>query len=158
MWQIQWMISLIPTWLLLKLYIMMMTGGAFLYVGSKLARRIPFKFIPFIGQYPFVCEWVGVILMVGSVFLYGGYANEMEHRARTAELEAKVAKSEAESKDANIKLDAAVAAKAKTIKEVQIVIKERIKEVEKQIDTDCRVDREALDILNDSAKNQKGRK
>jgi hypothetical protein len=158
MWQIQWVIGLIPTSVLLWIYMTILGTGVFLYIGSKLAARWPFRWIPIIGQYRIAAEIVGVILTVLGIYLYGGYGTEMAWRDRVAELEAKVAKSEAESKDANVKLDAAIKAKTKTIKEVQVVIKERIKEVEKRIDADCKIDKEAVDILNDSAKNQKGRK
>ena len=82
----------------------------------------------------------------------------MAWRAKVADLEAKVKVAEEQSKQANVDLDKAVKAKTKTIREVQVVIKERIKEVEKRIDADCKVDYEAVEILNDSAKNQKGKK
>jgi hypoxanthine-guanine phosphoribosyltransferase len=41
--------------------------------------------------------------------------------------------------------------KTKIVKEVQIQIEERIKEVEKIIDAECKVDPVAIKILNDAA-------
>jgi hypothetical protein len=151
MWQIQWIIGLIPTWFLIKLYIFMMTVGVILYFGSKLCNRWPFKFIPFLGQYPFVSEIVGVVLMVGSIFLYGGYANEMEWRNRVTELEAKIAVSEQQSQDANAKLSTVVKEKNKAIQDNKYIVFGHIKQNAARIDKECRLDSEAVMILNESA-------
>jgi len=151
MWQIQWMIGLIPAWFLIKLYVIIMTVGAILYFGSKLCSHWPFRLIPFLGQYPFVSEIVGVVLMVGSIFLYGGYANEMEWRNRVAELEAKIAVSEKQSQDANTKLSTVVKEKNKAIQDNKYIVLGHIKQNAARIDKECRLDSEAVKILNESA-------
>ena len=98
------------------------------------------------------------MLLVAGIYFKGGYGVEMEWRSKVAELEAKVAVAEAQSKDAITALDKKTKEKVKIVKEVQVVIKERIKEVEKRIDADCKVDPEAINIINDAAKNQVGKK
>lgn len=158
MWQIQWVLGLIPDGGLVWLYTTAMCVGVALYIGSKIAGRFPFKLIPVIGQYPFICEWLGVILMVSSVFLYGGYATEMSWRAKVADLEAQIKVAEAKSQETNVVIQTKYRDKVKIVKDVQLVIQERIKEVEKRIDAECKVAPEAIEILNDSAKNQKGKK
>jgi hypothetical protein len=45
--------------------------------------------------------------------------------------------------------------RVKTVKDTQYVIQERIKEVEKIIDKECKVVPEAVDIHNAAAKNRK---
>jgi hypothetical protein len=158
MWQIQWAISLIPDSVLIWIYTFIMTAGVVLYLGSKLASRFPFKLIPFVGQYPFVAEWSGVFLMVCGVFLYGGYATEMEWRSRTAELEDKVKVAEQQSKNANAKLDSAIKEKNQAVQDNKYIILNRIKQDAAKIDKDCRIDSEAIEILNDSAKLPKAKK
>ena len=158
MWQLQWILGLIPEGALIWLYTTAMCVGIVLYIGSKIAGRFPFKLIPFIGQYPFICEWLGVILMVSSVFLYGGYATEMSWRAKVADLEAQIKIAEAKSQETNVIIQTKYRDKVKVVKDVQVVIQERIREVEKRIDAECKVAPEAIEILNDSAKNQKGKK
>jgi len=155
MHQIYWMISLIPDSVLIWIYGLLFTGGITLYLGSKLFRMFPFKYIPFVGQYPLLSEVGGVVLMVFSAMLYGGFANEMEWRAKVAELEAKVAISEQKSKDANVQIRTKIVEKIKKVKEVQVVIKERIVKDAAKMDAECKVAPEAISILNDSAKNQK---
>lgn len=153
MWQLQWIVGLIPdailNWVYIGFIVVGLTGVCAGWLG---------KYIPFYGNYVQILKPIGIALLLIGVYFKGGYNTEMAWRAKVADLEAKVKVAEDKSKQANVDLDRALKAKTKTIKEVQVVIKERIKEVEKRIDADCKVDIEAVEILNDSAKNQKGRK
>lgn len=116
------------------------------------------KFIPFYGKYIKFLQPIGIALLVLGVWLRGGYDTEMAWRAKVAEAEAKVEKAEIASKDANKEIKTVYVDKVRTVKDTQIVIKERIKEVEKRIDAECKVDPEAIRILNDAAKNVGGKK
>lgn len=113
------------------------------------------RFIPPLIPYSGLVKTVGIVLLVIGVYLRGGYGVEMEWRGRVAEMEAKVAIAEAKSKDANVKIETVVKEKIKVVKEVQVVIQERIKEVEKRIDAQCVVDPEVITILNDAARKPK---
>jgi len=152
MWQIQWAINLIPTSVLIWIYMMILGTGVFLYFGSKLAARWPFRLIPVVGQYRIASEIIGVVLMVLGIYLYGGYGTEMEWRNRVAEMEAKVAKSEAESRDANVKLADAVKEKNRAIQDNKAAVQAKLKSAAVRIDAECKLDPEAVEILNDSAK------
>lgn len=114
------------------------------------------KFIPPLQPYAIILKYTGIALLVIGVWFRGGYDVEMTWRAKVNELNAKIAISEQQSKEANTKLSEKLQEKTKIIKEVQIVIKERIKEVEKKIDAQCVVAPEAISILNDAARNVKG--
>jgi hypothetical protein len=153
MWQFAVMWNFLPAGLMHWIINFIIIAGAVGLAASWIGR-----WIPFFSAYARLLKPIGIVLLVVGVFLKGGEANELGWRAKVAELEAKVAASEQKSKDANKKLDSAIKAKTKTIKEVQVVIQERIKLVEQKIDADCKIDREAIEILNDSAKNQKGKK
>jgi hypothetical protein len=82
----------------------------------------------------------------------------MSWRAKVADLEAQIKVAEAKSQETNVVIQTKYRDKVKIVKDVQLVIQERIKEVEKRIDAECKVAPEAIEILNDSAKNQKGKK
>lgn len=153
MHQIYWMIGLIPDSVLIWIYGILFTAGITLYLGSKLFRMFPFKYLPFVGQYPLLSEIGGVVLMVFGALLYGGYANEMEWRTKVAEAQAKVAKAEEASKDANKKLEEERKKKAKVRTEYITTVKERIVKETQVIDAECKVAPEAISILNDAAKN-----
>lgn len=113
------------------------------------------RFIPPLIPYAGLVKTLGIILLVAGVYLRGGYGVEMEWRKKVADLEAKIAISEQQSKEANVKIETVVKEKIKVVKEVQVVIQERIKEVEKRIDAQCVVDPEVITILNDAAKKPK---
>ena len=76
----------------------------------------------------------------------------MSWRNKVAELEEKVKISEEKSKAANVQIQTVYRDKVKLVKETQVVIQERIKEVEKRIDSQCTIDTEVINILNDAAK------
>jgi hypothetical protein len=114
------------------------------------------KFIPVYGKYIGFIKPVGIVLVILGVWLRGGYDTEMAWRAKVAEAEAKVAAAEVKSKETNVVIKKVYVDRVKKVKELQIVYKDRIKEVEKIIDAECKVAPEAIIILNDSAKLRKG--
>jgi len=111
------------------------------------------RFIPPLFPYAGLIKTIGIILLVAGVYLRGGYGVEMEWRQKVAELEAKVAKSEEKSKEINTVIQKVYVDKVKVVKDVQIVIQEKIVEKTKIIDAECKVAPEALEILNEAAKN-----
>jgi hypothetical protein len=78
----------------------------------------------------------------------------MAWRQKVKDLEEKVAKAEAESKQTNSIIQTKIVTKVKEIKVFQDRIKEIIVEKEKIIDAQCKVPDEALEILNASAQNK----
>lgn len=147
MWQISYMFSLIPDSFFIWITYLLFGVGLTLYVASKLVA-----WMPFINRYKLLAEILGVILLVLGSYFYGGYATEKVWRERVKELEDKVAKAEAESKQVNEVIKEKIVTKVKEIKIFQDRIKEVIVEKEKIIDAQCKVPQEALDILNESAK------
>jgi hypothetical protein len=142
-----WVLSFVPDVVLHLVIFGIMITGIGIYASSFFTRFIP-PLIPYSG----ITRIVGTILMVGGVYFYGSYATEMSWRNKVSELETKVAASEAESKKTNIQIQKVYVDKVKIVKETQVVIQERIKEVEKRIDSQCTVDTEVINILNEAAK------
>jgi hypothetical protein len=149
MWQIGWMISLIPDSIFLWITYFLMVLGFGLYVVSKLVA-----WLPIISRYKTPAEILGVIILVIGSYLFGSHGTEMVWRERVKDLEAKVAKAEEEAKQANSVIKEKIVTKVKEIKVFQDRIKEVIVEKEKIIDAQCTVPQEALDILNSSAQNK----
>ena len=111
------------------------------------------RFIPPLYPYEKFVKIGGIILLVLGVWFRGGYDVEIEWREKVRELEAKIALAEEQSKTANAKIQTKIVEKTKVIHDLQIVIKEKIVEKEKIIDAECKVAPEAIDILNEAAKN-----
>lgn len=149
--QLAWMFSLIPDVILEALiHITLVTGVVLAVLGTFSSK------FPFVGEYGRLAKLVGIPLFLLGVFLEGGLVTEMKWRAQADELKAKIEASEAKSKETNIVIQKVYVDRVKTVKEVQVVIQERIKEVTKKIDAECKVAPEAISILNDAARLRKG--
>jgi hypothetical protein len=150
MGQFAWMFSIIPDavlnwvyWFIIALGITGMFAGWF---G---------KFIPMYGRYIGFIKPVGIALVILGVWLRGGYDTELAWRAKVAEAEAKVVAAEAKSKETNTVIQTQYRDKVKTVKEVQVVVQERIVKEAAQMDAECKVDSSAISILNQAAGGKK---
>ena len=74
------------------------------------------KRIPVINQYRIPAQVLGIALLVLGVYWRGGYAVEQEWRERVAEVEARVAAAEAQSKEENVKIVTKVVTKTQVIR------------------------------------------
>ena len=110
------------------------------------------RFIPFLFPYATPIKITGIVLLVLGVWFRGGYDVEMAWRSKVNEMESKVALSEQQSKEANTKLEAALQQEVKVVKEVQIVIQDRIVKQASKMDVQCVINSDVISILNDAAK------
>lgn len=153
MWQFEWALGLIPGDVLIWIYYAFIVVGLVSYIGSKFLKHFPFKYIPFLGQYPTLVELGGVALLCVGSFLYGGYVVEKAWHERVKEVEAKVEIAKKESKEANTKLEAKIKEKQKVRVEYYTTVQERIVEKEKLIDAECKLDPVVLKLHNAAARN-----
>jgi preprotein translocase subunit SecF len=126
-----------------------------------LLHFLPDSFIQFIVHTILLAGIVGCFATfylankISGIYFEGGYSAEMQWRARVAEMEAKVAKAEEESREANVKLDKKSAEKVKVIKGREIVVKQFIdREVAKYNDK-CDIPKAFVDAHNQSAEQPK---
>jgi hypothetical protein len=147
MWQFATMWSILPAGLTHWIVNLMLLAGAVGLLASWIGR-----WIPFFDAYARLLKPVGIVLLLGGVYFKGGEATNDAWRNKIADLEAKIAVSEAKSKDANIKLSTAVKEKNQAIQESKTVIQSRLKRDAVKIDAECKLDPEAVEILNESAR------
>ena len=150
MWQIQWMISLIPDSVLIWIINIMLIIGV---VGTLAGFFI--KFIPFVNQYRLPVQILSIIILIAGVYFKGGYSTEMAWRERVRIAEEKVKEAEAKAAKTNVQIQTKIVEKVKVVKDTQVVIQEKILKEKEFIDKDCRVPDVAIDIHNDAAKNRK---
>ena len=81
MWQIQWLLQLIPDGIFVWLTYLAFAAGLVLYVASKLV-----SWIPLMGQYRFPAELVGVMALVIAAYFYGG----ISYREQIAEMKQRI--------------------------------------------------------------------
>lgn len=150
MWQLQWILSLIPDSVLLWFINTILFVGAAGLVASYFS-----KFIPFVTQYRIPVQVASIVLLVAGVYFKGGYGIEMAWRDKIRLADERARAAEAQAVELNTKLDAEIKKKQQVVKENTIVYRDRIKEVAVIMDKECKVIPEAIEIHNAAAKNKK---
>jgi len=152
MWQLQWVLSLIPESVLLWIYYLILSGGIVLLLAGWIV-----KWLPGIGPYKTPLQILGVLLTAGSLYLLGGYGVEMAWRDKVKQLEEKVQIAEEMAKNKNVEVETKIVEKTKVIKEkakTQIEYVDRVitqdKEVVKYIEQ-CPVPKIIVDEHNKAA-------
>jgi len=148
-----WMLSFVPDSLLIWIVNTILVIGA---VGSFLSFFVLHRLlnkIPALAPYYLLIQIVSAVLLVAGIYFKGGYDVEAGWREKLRVAEQKAQLAEAQAKEANSKIQTKIVEKVKVVKENTVVYRDRIKEVEKIIDKDCKVAPEAIDIHNAAAKN-----
>lgn len=143
-----WLLNIIPDSILYGFILSVMGIGAALFVFGTFT-----VFLPLVKVYGLLIRTVGIILLIGSVYLYGGYGTEMKWRAEAAKLKAdmdrKVALSEKQSKQIVTKY----IVQTKVIKEKGDAIKKLSQHV-KEADAKCIVPKSFVLLHDSAAKNE----
>lgn len=163
-----WIFTIAPEW---SIHLIFTVGVILTLLGFVLG------FIPLINRYKIPIQIIGLFTLIFGTYLEGGLADNKEWELKVKEVEAQVAKAEAESANLNTQLQAALSDKKQVIKEKgdtiikyvdKFVDKEILKEVpgpervkiEKVIEyiENCPVPKELLEIHNKAATLNKGDK
>lgn len=132
MWQITWMLSLLPDWF----WSLVLIAG----VLGTLATWV-LKFVPFVKQYRLPIQVGSVLLLLVGVYFQGVIANEEKYKAEHQRLKDLIAQQEQAFKNANDELakaqaekDAAIANRGQTVvKTIDRYIKGNTVEVVKEV-------------------------
>ena len=143
-----WLLSLIPDSVVYGFILSVMGIGAALFVFGTFT-----VFLPLVKAYGMLMRTIGIILLIGSVYLYGGYGTEMRWRAEAAKLKAdmdrKVALADKKSKQIVTKY----VVQTKVIKEKGDAIKKLSQHV-KEADAKCVVPKSFVLLHDSAAKNE----
>lgn len=145
MWQIMWMLSLLPDWFW---HVLTLSGVAAVFAAFVLGK------IPFVQTYKIPLKYGGIAAVLFGIWMEGGIANEAKWQARVAEMEAKVAKAEQESKDANEALAKKSQEKVKVIREKGLVIRQYVDREVTKYDDSCKIPTPVIKAHNAAAKNE----
>ena len=110
-----------------------------------------FSFIPFIKQYTIPVKIISIIALVIGVWFEGGISNNDAWLTKVKEMEIKVAKAEAQSLEANVKIVTKIVEKEKIIKETT---NENIQAVTKYVTDECKLSNVAVSLHNSSSRNE----
>jgi uncharacterized membrane protein YraQ (UPF0718 family) len=145
-----WMLAFIPDAFLAWVINTVLIAGVIGFAASFFFGYVV-RWLPAIAPYHLLIQVVSIVLLVAGVYFKGGYSVEMAWRERVAELEAKIAISEQQSKEVNEKIVTVYKDRVKVVKETQVVVQEKIKTVEVKIDSQCKITADTVDILNQAA-------
>jgi len=153
-----WMLAWVPdSFLLYVVHMVLAIGAVGVFLSFFLLHRVV-RWFPALAPYHLLIQIVSVTLLVAGVYFKGGYDTEAAWRAKVKEAEAKVAQAEKASVDLNKRLDEEKKKKQKVRVEYYNTVKTEIKEVEKLIDSDCKLDPKVNELVNKAAKNPEAKK
>jgi hypothetical protein len=146
MWQIQWLLQLIPDGIFVWLTYLLFAAGVILYVASKLV-----SWIPLMGQYRFPAELAGVVALVIAAYFYGG----VSYREQIAEMKQRVKVAEEKSQQVNTVIETKIIEKVKVVKENVYITREIVKEVAgQQLDAQCSLPRSTISLHDSASRNE----
>lgn len=140
---ILWLLS---SWISYIVHAALIVGVVGTFFGSILNK------VPFINNYASILRAIALPLFIIAVFAEGYLYASKSWIEEAKKYEEKVKVAEQQSKDANTKLSKELADKNKEIKQQQVIIKEKIKEVQVKVNAECKVAPEAINIHNEAAK------
>ena len=150
-----WLLSFVPDSFLLYIVNAILIAGA---IGTFLTFFILHRVVrwfPAIAPYHLILQIISIVLLIGGVYLKGGYGVEMEWREKLRVAEERARLAEEQAKVVNEVVVTKYKDRVKTVKEQVVVYQDKIKEVEKIINQECKVAPEVIDIHNTAAKNKK---
>jgi hypothetical protein len=146
MWQIQWLLQLIPDGVFVWLTYLLFGAGVVLYVASKLV-----SWIPLMGQYRFPAELAGVVALVIAAYFYGG----ISYREQLAEMKQQVRIAEEKSQQVNTVIETKIIEKIKVVKENVYITREIVKEVAgRQLDAQCSLPQSTISLHDSASRNE----
>jgi hypothetical protein len=146
MWQIQWLLQLIPDSIFVWITYLLFGAGVILYVASKLV-----SWIPLMGQYRFPAELAGVVALVIAAYFYGG----VSYREQIAEMKQRVKVAEEKSQQVNRVIETKIIEKVKVVKQNVYITREIVKEVAgQQLDAQCSLPRSTISLHDSASRNQ----
>jgi hypothetical protein len=146
MWQIQWLLQLIPDGIFVWITYLLFAAGIVLYVASKLV-----SWIPLMGQYRFPAELAGVVALVIAAYFYGG----VSYREQIAEMTQRVRIAEEKSQQVNTVIETKIIEKVKVVKQNVYITREIVKEVAgKQLDAQCSLPRSTISLHDSASRNE----
>ncbi|NBP02873.1 MAG: hypothetical protein EBU90_22705 [Proteobacteria bacterium] len=147
-----WFLNFIPSWVPHLIVLLGIFGLAVSFVSGR---------IPLINNYKLPFQVASAVVLIAGIWLEGliggnfhwkEKVNELEAKIIVNEENAKIALAEEKARSSNTKIQYKYVDKIKVVKDVKIVVQEKIKEVATKIDSECKLTPEAIDLINTSAK------
>lgn len=138
-----WIVEHIPAWLF--------NVGILIGLAGVLASWV-LSFIPFIVAYRLVIQVVSICVLAISVFFSGAAMNEEAWKLKNLEADLAAVRLELEAEKRNIKIETKYITLVKEIENTVFVNGEKIIEIEKELNAQCKPTEAAINLLNATAR------
>jgi hypothetical protein len=139
-----WILKFLPDWIFYAIFLVGVIGFALTY----LFKYIP---IPFLYVYRKPIQIGSVLAIIFGTFMSGAIYDNEAWEARVKEMEAKVAKAEEQSKEANTVIESKVEKAKERIVQKQVVVKQYIDREVVKYDNTCVIPKEFVEVHNKAA-------
>ena len=154
MWE--WLLTKLPESVLAFYVYGVLLSGIVLTLITFVLNNVPGIniILKLFTQYIILIKILSVILLLGGMYLKGAYDTELMYRDKVKDLKLKIQEAEIESLEINADIDHKIDKEYVVIKDVQVVVQEKIVKVKEIINAQCKVHPEAINILNYVIKNK----
>ena len=139
-----WILSWLPNWIFYGMVLIGVIG----FAATYLFKYIP---VPFIYMYRKPIQIGSMLAIIFGTFMSGAIYDNEAWEARVKEMEAKVAKAEEQSKEANTVIESKVEKAKEKIVQKQVVVKQYIDREIVKYDNTCVIPKEFVEVHNKAA-------
>ena len=139
-----WILSWLPNWIFYGMVLIGVIG----FAATYLFKYIP---VPFIYMYRKPIQIGSMLAVIFGTFMSGAIYDNEAWEARVKEMEAKVAKAEEQSKEANTIIESKVEKAKEKIVQKQVVVKQYIDREIVKYDNTCVIPKEFVEVHNKAA-------
>ena len=139
-----WVLKFLPDWIFYAIFLVGVIG----FAATYLFKYIP---VPFIYIYRKPIQIGSVLAIIFGTFMSGAIYDNEAWETRVRELEAKVAKAEEQSKEANTVIESKVESTKQKIVQKQVVVKQYIDREVVKYDNSCVIPKEFIEVHNKAA-------
>lgn len=151
----EFLIAILPATIVSFLIWSLILAGFVLLVGGIVLDKFKlFSNIPNFSAIVLGAKVLGLVLFVFGVWFKGSHDTELSWKAKAAKYEERVKIAEAQAGKTNTILEKETQVKVQKVKDVQVVIQEKVQFVEKIINEKCEVDPVAIELLNSAVRNE----
>lgn len=127
---------------------------ALVIIGSiGLLASFLVKFIPFIYRYLLPLQILSILVLIVGIYYSGVAANEEKWKIKADKLKNDVLVAEERARTISSKVEYVFIDRVRQVKDVQVVVQEKLRDISVSIDSKCKVSSEAIDLVNSAAKN-----
>ena len=139
-----WILSWLPNWIFYGMVIIGVIG----FAATYLFKYIP---VPFIYMYRKPIQIGSMLAIIFGTFMSGAIYDNEAWEARVKEMEAKIAKAEQQSKEANTVIESKVEKAKEKIVQKQVIVKQYIDREVVKYDNTCVIPKEFVEVHNKAA-------